>query len=42
MLGFRWYPALRFAVALASCTLCVGQSYAQSSIDTSTDRKSVV
>ncbi len=36
MLGLRRYPALQFAVALASCTLCVGQSYAQATIDTST------
>jgi predicted double-glycine peptidase len=36
MSGFKRYPALQFAVALASCTLCAGQSYAQASIDTST------
>lgn len=36
MSGFKGFPALRFAVALASCTLCVDQIYAQASIDTST------
>ncbi len=36
MSGFKGFPALRFAVALASCTLCAGPSYAQASIDTST------
>lgn len=36
MSGFKGFPALRFAVALASCTLCVDQTYAQASIDTST------
>jgi predicted double-glycine peptidase len=35
MSGFKGFPALRFAVALASCTLCVDQTYAQSTIDTS-------
>jgi predicted double-glycine peptidase len=35
MSGFKGFPALRFAVALASCTLCADQSYAQSTIDTS-------
>ncbi|MFM0594140.1 MULTISPECIES: C39 family peptidase [Paraburkholderia] len=36
MSGFKGFPALRFTVALASCTLCVDQTYAQASIDTST------
>jgi len=36
MSGFKGFPALRFAVALASCTLCVDQTYAQASVDTST------
>ncbi|ASL45023.1 Lactococcin-G-processing and transport ATP-binding protein LagD [Burkholderia sp. AD24] len=36
MSGFKGFAALRIAVALASCTLCVDQTYAQASIDTST------
>jgi predicted double-glycine peptidase len=37
MSGFKGFPARRLlAVALAGCTLCVDQTYAQSSIDTST------
>ncbi|WCM18894.1 C39 family peptidase [Paraburkholderia bryophila] len=36
MSGFKGFAALRIAVALASCTLCVDQTYAQASVDTST------
>jgi len=36
MSGFKGFRALRVAVALAGCTLCVDQTYAQASIDTST------
>ena len=35
MSGFKGFPALQFAVALAGCMLCVDHSDAQSSIDTS-------
>lgn len=35
MYGFKGFPALQLAVALAGCMLCVDHSYAQSSIDTS-------
>lgn len=36
MSGFKGFRALQFAVALASCTLCVGHVYAQATIETST------
>ncbi|MFT4069941.1 C39 family peptidase [Paraburkholderia sp.] len=36
MTGFKGFPALRFAVALAGCVLCADHAFAQSSIDTST------
>jgi uncharacterized protein len=36
MTGFRGFPALPFAVALAGCVLCADHAAAQSSIDTST------
>ncbi|MFL9960365.1 C39 family peptidase [Paraburkholderia sediminicola] len=35
MYGFKGFPALQFAVALAGCMLCVDHTCAQSSIDTS-------
>jgi len=35
MSGFKGFPALRFAMALAGCVLCAANSSAQASVDTS-------